>query len=150
VGLERGNAFHPRDVTLEEPYAELVPDITLKMNLPDLLRAAGRVFEPKPQPVLDVSHVQPIRASVRDAILDMASLLRSGGISKFTELCATTERRIDVVVRFLGLLELFKAGAVELSQHQRFGDIEATWTGEVELEDILEDVEEYAVRPEGR
>ena len=52
--------------------------------------------------------------------------------------------RIEVVVRFLGLLELFKAGAVELSQHDRFGAIQAEWTDTAEAEEILEAVEEYA------
>ena len=34
--------------------------------------------------------------------------------------------RIEVVVRFLAILELFKQGQIELSQEQRFGDITLT------------------------
>jgi chromatin segregation and condensation protein Rec8/ScpA/Scc1 (kleisin family) len=52
-------------------------------------------------------------------------------------------------VRFLGLLELFKAGAIALSQHDRFGDIAARWTGDVELDEVLSGAEEYALEGEG-
>jgi chromatin segregation and condensation protein Rec8/ScpA/Scc1 (kleisin family) len=48
------------------------------------------------------------------------------------------------------LLELFKAGAVELDQADRFGDITASWTGEVFAQDVLEDVEEYALEGDAR
>jgi segregation and condensation protein A len=37
--------------------------------------------------------------------------------------------RLEVIVRFLALLELFKQGAVELDQTERFGDIEIVWNG---------------------
>lgn len=147
VGLEQGGAFHPRDVALEERYAELVPDVVLKVSVQDLTAAAARVFAPKPQPILDVSHLQPIKASVREAIAEMIGLLQAGP-ARFSALCGGLDRRIDVVVRFLGLLEMFKAGAVELSQHDRFGDIEAVWTGDAEAEEILSDVEEYALAAE--
>lgn len=150
VGLERGSSFHPREVLLEEAYRDLVPDVTLRFSVADITAAAQRVFQPKPQPELDMSHVQPIKASVRDALLEMIALLTGSGSASFRSLCAGAERRIDVVVRFLGLLELYKAGAVELSQVDRFGDIEARWTGEAEVSDVLADVEEYSVAAEER
>jgi chromatin segregation and condensation protein Rec8/ScpA/Scc1 (kleisin family) len=48
-------------------------------------------------------------------------------------------------VRFLALLELFKAGAVDLVQVDRFGDIRASWTGEAEAADVLADADEYVI-----
>jgi segregation and condensation protein A len=145
AGLQRGTAFHPREVTLEERYADLAPDLLLKVGVADLIRAAERVFVPQPEIVLDTSHVAPIKASVRDAILEMSDRLRREGSVTFEELCGRGMERIEVVVRFLGLLELFKAGAVELSQHDRFGAIRAEWTDAAEAEEILEAVEEYAL-----
>ena len=38
--------------------------------------------------------------------------------------------RLEVIVRFLALLELFKQGFVELEQTERFGEIEIVWTGD--------------------
>jgi chromatin segregation and condensation protein Rec8/ScpA/Scc1 (kleisin family) len=52
-------------------------------------------------------------------------------------------------VRFLALLELFKAGAVDLAQAERFGDIAARWTGAADLETVLAQAEEYSTEPGG-
>ncbi len=148
VGLEKGSRWHPRSVALEEPYAHLVPDLMLKVTVAELVRTASLALMPKPQPQLDISHVRPIRASVREAILEMLELLRAGEPVGFAALCEGSPARIDVVVRFLGLLELYKAGAVEISQHDRFGDIVASWTGETDIEEVLADVEEYTLAAE--
>ncbi len=51
---------------------------------------------------------------------------RAGRIS-FRRLTADLADRIEVIVRFLAVLELFKQGAVEIDQPERFGDIEVTW-----------------------
>ena len=40
--------------------------------------------------------------------------------------------RLEVIVRFLALLELFKQGFVELEQAERFGDIDIVWVGDDE------------------
>lgn len=150
VALERGSSYHPRIVALEERYRDLVPDLVLRFAVADIARAAQRVFEPKPEPELDMTHVQPIKASVKEALLEMIRILSGGAPASFRTLCVGAERRIDVVVRFLGLLELYKAGAVELRQLERFGDIEARWTGDADISDVLEDVEEYTVASEER
>ncbi|MFN2489000.1 MAG: ScpA family protein [Actinomycetota bacterium] len=145
AGLERGGSFHARRVTLEPRFAELRPDV-LAGTLPvDLARAAARALEAPPAPELDVSHVAPIVASVRAAIVEVAAGLRDHPEATFRDLCATCAGKMEVVVRFLALLELFKAGAIELLQAQRFGDIAARWTGEVETDEVVEDVEEYAL-----
>ena len=49
--------------------------------------------------------------------------------------------RIEVIVRFLAVLELFKQGYVDLEQPQRFGDIEVAWCApdDVSTESILID-----------
>ena len=50
----------------------------------------------------------------------------SGTIS-FRRLTADLVDRIEVIIRFLAVLELFKQGVVELDQPERFGDIEIEW-----------------------
>jgi segregation and condensation protein A len=148
AGLARGSAFHPRTAGLEPQFAGLMPDVLVSLELDDLARAAGNALAPKPQLQLDVSHLAPIRVSVRDAILDLSGRLEGGGSRSFAALCGEGRERIEVVVRFLALLELFKAGAVELDQPERFGDIVARWTGEVGAEAVIEEADEYAVGPE--
>jgi segregation and condensation protein A len=148
--MREGELFRPRSVSLEETFTNLVPDLLGRTTMADVAAAAGALLSPKPRVELDTSHVAPIRATVRDAILALAGSLRHGAPYSFEELCAPGLARIDVVVRFLALLEMFKAGAVELSQAERFGHITARWTGAADLSEVLQDAEEYALDAGGR
>lgn len=143
--LREGDAFHGRSVSLEERFIDLAPDLLARVELGHLGRAAALAFAPKPVIVLDTSHVSPIKASVKDAISELAATLERGETLSFQELCGFQTERIEVVVRFLALLELFKAGAIDLEQATRFGDITASWTGEVAVDEVMAEAEEYAV-----
>lgn len=145
-GLEAGAAAHGRAAGLEEPFVDLAPKVVLKTTPERLGALAAAALAPRPEPEVDVSHVSPIRVTVRDAILEVAAFLRGREApAGFRELCSDASERIDVVVRFLALLELFKAGAVDLVQLDRFGDIRATWTGETEADEVLADADEYVI-----
>ena len=47
----------------------------------------------------------------------------------FARLTADLGERLEVIVRFLAVLELYKQGHVELDQADRFGDIVIEWCG---------------------
>ena len=145
ASLRAGDSFHGRAVSLEDRFVDLAPDLLARMKLVDLARAAGAVFTPKPVLQLDTSHVSPIKASVKDAITELAATLQQHQSLSFEALCGRQIVRIEVVVRFLALLELFKAGAIEIEQANRFGDIMASWTGSVDAAEVLADAEEYSV-----
>jgi segregation and condensation protein A len=89
-------------------------------------------------PRIDLDHVAPIRASVTDAVAELLDELPRIGIIGFRRLTAGLVERLEVVVRFLAVLELFKQGFVELEQPRTFGDIEITWLGRdrSELEEL--------------
>jgi segregation and condensation protein A len=143
--LRAGDSFHGRTAALEERFVDIAPDLLARVTVADIARAAGFVFAPKPVVVLDTSHVSPIRASVKDAIAELASTLEKGERISFEALCGRQTEKIEIVVRFLALLELFKAGAIELDQAGRFGDITASWTGDVAADEVLAEAEEYTV-----
>ena len=145
AGLAAGERFHPRPEGLEAQFLALAPDPLARVSLEDLAGAAAEVLAPKPRLELDTSHVAPIRASVREAIVEIAEQMAPGRSTSFEQLCRGVEERIEVVVRFLALLELFKAGAVELDQPDRWGDIAVQWTGEVEASTVALEAEEYAL-----
>jgi segregation and condensation protein A len=44
---------------------------------------------------------------------------------------------LELIVRFLAVLELFKQGVVELDQAGNFGEIEITWLGDDDLDDVF-------------
>jgi segregation and condensation protein A len=139
--------YFPRAVALEDRFVALAPDVLTDVRADDLARAASAALAPRPSPSVDVSHLAPIRASVRDAIAEVAAALEHRPGVTFSALCRGIKDRMEIVVRFLALLELFKAGAVELCQADRFGDIEATWTGEVSAAAVLSSAEAYAAEP---
>ncbi len=97
---------------------------------PKRLHAAFmRAIVPKPVPRIDLFHVAPVRASVADAVVELLDELPRVGRISFSRLTSGLVERLEVIVRFLALLELFKQGAVDLDQNERFGDIEIVWNG---------------------
>jgi segregation and condensation protein A len=82
-----------------------------------------------------------VRASVADAVEELLDELPRAGRITFARLTSGLVERLEVIVRFLALLELFKQGFVEIDQADRFGDIEITWTG-VSTDEIVE-MDEY-------
>jgi segregation and condensation protein A len=140
--LAAGELFFERSVSMEGRYVGLLPDLLASVSADRLAACAARALAPKPQVALDISHLEPIRASVREAITEIAFEIEGNGRSSFERLC-DGRSRIDVVVRFLALLELFKAGAVELDQRGLEDDIEVVWTGEAAARDVAQEAEEY-------
>jgi segregation and condensation protein A len=122
--LEALSGYTPRDVGLEERYRNLLPDVQLSISPEDLARLAGRALAERPDPVVDLSHVQPVRMTVREAAgMVMDELERAGGAVTFRELTAGCRHRVEVIVHFLALLELYKLGHIDMDQAASFGDI---------------------------
>lgn len=119
----------PRTAGVDERYAELLPELLGDVTPDDLRRAFLEAAAPKPTQTIDLQHVAPIRASVTDALAALVSELPRRGRASFRALTAGLATRIDVVVRFLAVLELYKRGVVELAQTETFGQIEITWLG---------------------
>ena len=134
----------PRAVGPDERFAALVPDLLEGTSVARLRNAALRALSPRPAPTVDLFHVNPIRLTVADAVAELVDELPRAGRITFRRLTADLVDRIEVIVRFLALLELFKQGLLELDQAERFGDIEVVWTGgtDVHAEDLAIDVYE--------
>jgi segregation and condensation protein A len=114
----------------DERFVDLMPDVLDGVS-PDQLRSAFlRATTTKPVPRIDLDHVAPIRASVADAVIELLEELPGSGRITFRELTGGLVERLEVVVRFLAVLELFKQGVVDLDQAASFGDITIVWLGE--------------------
>jgi segregation and condensation protein A len=112
-----------RRVGPEEPYRWMVPD-PLERVRPAALRAAAlRVLSARPAAVVDTDHIAPVRASVRDAVAAVLALLPGTEPMSFRALVAGTDSRLELVVRFLAVLELYKQGVVDLVQFENFGEL---------------------------
>ncbi len=112
----------------DERFAALVPDLMEGVKVRHIHAAYLRVTTPKPPPVVDLFHVSMVRASVADALEELLDELPRVGRINFRRLTSGLVDRLEIIVRFLALLELFKQGMVELDQTERFGDIDIIWT----------------------
>ena len=129
----------PRTAGLEERFLTLVPDVLAGVTPEDVRAAYVRATQPKPVPRVDLDHVAPIRASVADAVADLSGTLPSLGAVTFRRLTRGLVSRLDVIVRFLAVLELYKQGWVEVDQAGTFGELTVTWTGQGEDAPVTSD-----------
>ncbi len=128
VGRFEAESLHfARDVGPGPEFSHLYPDVLEKTTPEALARVAAAML--RPPPLLDLSHVTPIRFTVADAIRSVEERLPGLGTAPFRDLVADCRDRIHIVVRFLALLELYREGKVELSQGETFGEIEVRWQG---------------------
>jgi segregation and condensation protein A len=118
---------HPRTAGPDERFVDLLPDLLANVTGDDLRAAFLRAVAPKPMPRVLLDHVAPIRASVTDAVAELLDELPRAGRISFRALTDSLAERLDVIVRFLAVLELFKQGIVDLEQANNFGDLVVVW-----------------------
>lgn len=129
-GLADGAALsYPRIAGLDERFQGLAPDPLEGLNPVKLRNAYQRAIAPKLVSRVLLDHVAPIRVSVSDAVSELIDELPRVGRISFRRLTEGLVERLEVIVRFLALLELFKQGVVDLDQPQIFGDIDVVWLG---------------------
>jgi segregation and condensation protein A len=117
---------------LEDRFLELSPDLLAGTTPAQLHRAFCRVAAPRPVPTVSLTHVTDVRASVTDALAELIERLPGQGRASFRELTRGLTDRLEIVVRFLAVLELFKQDLVELDQAANFGELMVIWTGGAE------------------
>ena len=141
-----GSRRYPRAVTLEVRYAEALPDLVLGIGPERLAALAVKAMTPKPPPVVSIDHVHMVRVSVREHAALLRDRLRRAGTATFRALCADCESTLEVVARFLALLELYREGLVGFAQVQALGELTVRWTGPDDGGAELE-IDEYAGAP---
>jgi segregation and condensation protein A len=132
-----------RRVGPDERFADLVPDLLAGLTPMRLREAAIAAFSPRPTPRIDLQHVAPIRASVADAVAELVDELPRAGRITFARLTVALVERLEVIVRFLAVLELFKQGLVELEQAERCGAIVIEWRGPEDLQPVAITTDAY-------
>jgi segregation and condensation protein A len=131
--LAGNQGYVPRAVPLEPAFTGLLPQVRLELSAADLALLAARALAEQPDQTVDTSHLQPVRMTVRDAAgMLVEELQRAGGRATFAELTAGCRHRIEVVVHFLALLELYKLEQVEIDQPARCGAIDITLNGDAD------------------
>lgn len=125
-----------RRAGLDEAFIGLSPDLLTNTKPIDLRNAFIKATTPKPEPRVDLFHVNPIKVTVADAVVELLDELPRVGSLSFRELTSGLVDRIEIVVRFLAILELYKQDLIELDQIKTFGDITVRWVGDNQTHDL--------------
>ncbi|WP_027944380.1 segregation and condensation protein A [Amycolatopsis taiwanensis] len=120
---------YPRSVALEERYIGLLPEVMLGVDTAKFAEIALAVFRPKPPPTVSLDHLHMGRVSVREHAALLRVRLAETGTATFAELVSDCGHTIEVVARFLALLELYREASVQFDQDEALGVLTVRWTG---------------------
>ncbi len=147
VLAERAARSVPRQAGVDDAYRDLAPDLLAGVTARDVAAAYRRALTPRPVPQIDLSHVTVEPVTVSEAVEELVGRLPGLRRATFRDLTLHCTTRMQVIVRFLALLELCKRGWVTLDQGDTFGDLQVVWVAEPALADdggwVAVGVEEY-------
>ncbi|AIY46973.1 segregation/condensation protein A [Mycolicibacterium fortuitum] len=124
---------YPRAVSLEDRYSDLLPEVMLGVDAGKFAEIAAAAFTPRPVPTVGIDHIHAPKVSVPEQAHRIIALLEQRGIGEwatFAELVAECTDGLQIVGRFLALLELFRAKAVAFEQPEPLGVLQVSWTGD--------------------
>lgn len=126
---------YPRAVSLEEQFLDLLPEVTLGVDAAGFAEVAAAAFRPRPTPQVGLDHLHAHAISVAEQaalVLEMLKSRGAGGWTTFPELCTDCDVPIQIVARFLALLELYRGKTIEFDQPDPLGPLAISWVGEPE------------------
>ena len=127
----------PREAGLEEDFVAIAPDLLAGVTADQLAEAFRRTLIEPAQPLVDVSHMTVDMVTVAATVVELAERLPTVGKTTFRSLVAGLTTRLEIIVRFLAVLELCKLGRVSLGQGHSFGDLEVEWIGTADDGELL-------------
>ncbi len=135
---------YPRAVTLEARYLGLLPEVNIGMGPPAFAELAVGVFKPKPPPpTVSLDHIHASPVSVAEHTLALREILSVSGSATFSELIVGCTQTLEVVARFLGLLNLYREAAVLFDQPEPLGELTVRWSSDEKSDAGVATDEEY-------
>ena len=123
---------YPRAVALEERYSELLPEVMIGVDAQSFAQIAAAAFTPRPVPTVGTDHLHAARVSVPEQAERLLAILEQRGVGQwasFSDLVVDCTEPIQIVGRFLALLELYRSRAVAFDQPEALGVLQISWTG---------------------
>lgn len=123
---------YPRSVALEERFSDLLPEVMIGVDVQSFAEIAAAAFTPRPVPTVGTDHLHTSRVSVPEQAERLLELLERRGVgswASFSDLVADCHEPIQIVGRFLALLELYRSRAVAFEQSEPLGMLQVSWTG---------------------
>ncbi|HUL98647.1 MAG TPA: segregation/condensation protein A, partial [Mycobacterium sp.] len=106
---------YARAVSLEERFADLLPEVMLGVDATSFAQIAATALTPRPVPTVATEHLHETIVSIPEQagqVLDVLERRGPGQWATFPELVADCSEAIQIVGRFLALLELYRLRAV--------------------------------------
>jgi segregation and condensation protein A len=140
---------HGRSVELEARFTELLPEVVIGVSPERLAALAAAALAPKQAPTVATEHIHVAQVSVREHMAILREQLRHSGSATFRSLVADCSSTMEVVARFLGLLELYKVGVVGFDQVFALGELRVRWVaghddGDDDVDEAQAIEEEYS------
>jgi segregation and condensation protein A len=143
VFVDDADRVYARTVGPDDRFADVTPDLLEGMTIEKLQRGFISAITPRKREELSLYHVSPIRFTVAEAVEELMDDLPRMGRTSFRYLTSDLVERLEIVVRFLALLEMYKQGYIEIDQNDRFGDITVQWTGVGPDADMVMEIDSY-------
>lgn len=119
----------PRNADLEQRFADLLPEVLLGVTPEQFAAIAHAALVPKPPPTVSVTHLHAPAVSVTEQLLLVRSRIATAGTATFRALSSDCAHTLEVVARFLALLELYRQQLVTFDQVAPLGELHVRWTG---------------------
>ena len=119
----------PRTAGPDLRFPDTEPEVLLGVTAEAFAALAARVLAPRVPETVSIAHLHAPPVSVSEQLLLVRNqLLRSGGAT-FRALTADCGHTLEVVARFLALLELYRQQRVIFEQLTPLGELHVRWTG---------------------
>ncbi len=124
-----------REVSLEPRFAQALPDVLLGVGAQAFAALAAVALQPRLPVEISIAHLHSARVSVREHAGILRRRLAGGATTTFRALIADCQSTLEVVARFLALLDLHTRGSVSLEQLSALGELHVRWTAAEEADD---------------
>lgn len=122
--MEAEALMEPRTAGADPEFLNLMPDYLEGISLRSLAVICADLDSRRESVLLEAEHVAPKRLPIALTVATVDRLTRTHKSLTFSELLDGQMTAEAVVATFLAILELYKRGAVQLSQSEVFGEID--------------------------
>jgi len=124
--LDQSRRF-AREVSLEPRFALALPEVLLGVGVEAFAALAASALQPRLPVEVSTEHLHTPRVSVREHAGILRRRLAGGATTTFRTLIADCSTTLEVVARFLALLDLHTRGSVTLEQLSALGELHVRW-----------------------
>lgn len=121
--MEAESRMHPRQAGIEEQFVGLMPDYLEGVTLHGLAVICADIAARREIFLLEAEHIAAVPISMERHVEGIYRTMRNRKSRTFAELVGEEPTAEIVVVTFLAVLELYKRGAISITQDETFGEM---------------------------